>query len=94
MVTSTYIIIFQVSTGKSASLKDQSNFVSATGSSVGSWYGATYSWARASPAGIRFRGSKTSIRSRRSTAGRVSKYVDEGFKGTFTHRIRVPEFVG
>jgi hypothetical protein len=36
----THIMIFQVSTGKSASLKDQSNFSSATGSSVGSWYGA------------------------------------------------------
>jgi hypothetical protein len=33
----TYIMIFQVSTGRSASLKDQSNFSSATGSSVGSW---------------------------------------------------------
>ena len=32
-----YIMIFQVSTGKSASLNDQSNFSSATGSSVGSW---------------------------------------------------------
>jgi hypothetical protein len=33
----THIMIFQVSTGRSASLKDQSNFSSATGSSVGSW---------------------------------------------------------
>jgi hypothetical protein len=33
----THIMIFHVSTGKSASLKDQSNFSSATGSSVGSW---------------------------------------------------------
>jgi len=32
----TYIMIFQVSTGKSASLNDQSNFSSAAGSSVGS----------------------------------------------------------
>lgn len=32
-----YIIIFHVSTGKSASLNDQSNLSSATGSSVGSW---------------------------------------------------------
>ena len=32
-----YIMIFQVSTGRSASLKDQSNFSSDTGSSVGSW---------------------------------------------------------
>jgi len=32
-----HIMIFQVSTGKSASLNDQSNFSSATGSSVGSW---------------------------------------------------------
>lgn len=32
-----YIIIFHVSTGRSASLNDQSNFSSATGSSVGSW---------------------------------------------------------
>lgn len=32
-----HIIIFHVSTGKSASLKLQSNFSSATGSSVGSW---------------------------------------------------------
>lgn len=39
-VVVTYIIIFQVSTGRSASLKLQSNFSSATGSSVGSWYGA------------------------------------------------------
>lgn len=39
-VVATYIIIFQVSTGRSASLKLQSNFSSATGSSVGSWYGA------------------------------------------------------
>jgi hypothetical protein len=38
-----HIMIFQVSTGRSASLKDQSNFSSATGSSVGSWYGARYS---------------------------------------------------
>lgn len=34
-----HIIIFQVSTGRSASLKLQSNFSFATGSSVGSWYG-------------------------------------------------------
>lgn len=33
----TYIMIFQVSTGKSASLNDQSNFSWASGSSVGSW---------------------------------------------------------
>lgn len=38
----THIMIFHVSTGRSASLKDQSNFSSATGSSVGSWYGARY----------------------------------------------------
>jgi hypothetical protein len=28
--------------GSSASLKDQSNFSVATGSSIGSWYGAMY----------------------------------------------------
>lgn len=67
-VISSYIMIFQVSTGKSASLNDQSNFSSATGSSVGSWYGARYSWASASPALIRFLGSKTSIRSSKSIA--------------------------
>lgn len=33
----TYIMIFHVSTGRSASLNDQSNFSSALGSSVGSW---------------------------------------------------------
>ena len=33
---SKYIIIFHVSTGRSASLNDQSNFSSAAGSSVGS----------------------------------------------------------
>ena len=64
----THIMIFHVSTGRSASLKDQSNFSSATGSSVGSWYGDKYSCARPAPAFIRFRGSKTSICSRRSTA--------------------------
>lgn len=67
-VISSYIMIFQVSTGRSASLNDQSNFSSATGSSVGSWYGARYSWASASPALIRFLGSKTSIRSSKSIA--------------------------
>ena len=64
----TYIIIFQVSTGKSASLKDQSNFSFATGSSVGSWYGARYSWARPFAALMRCFGSNTSIFSSRSTA--------------------------
>lgn len=38
---------FHVSTGKSASLNDQSNGSGATGSSVGSWYGARYSCASA-----------------------------------------------
>lgn len=33
----THIMIFHVSTGRSASLNDQSNFSSALGSSVGSW---------------------------------------------------------
>ena len=65
---SEYIITFQVSTGKSASLKLQSNCSFASGSSEGSWYGATYSCARASVAVIRFRGSKTSILSKRSRA--------------------------
>lgn len=71
--TLSYIIIFHVSTGRSASLKLQSNFSSATGSSVGSWYGARYSWASASAAVILFVGSNTSIRSRRSTASRRRK---------------------
>lgn len=35
-VIESYIMIFQVSIGRSASLNDQSNFSSATGSSVGS----------------------------------------------------------
>lgn len=65
---SEYIITFQVSTGKSASLKLQSNCSFASGSSEGSWYGATYSCARASVAVIRFRGSKTSILSKSSRA--------------------------
>lgn len=49
----THIMIFHVSTGKSASLKDQSNFSSATGSSVSSWYGARYGAASAASALIR-----------------------------------------
>jgi hypothetical protein len=65
---SLYIITFHVSTGRSASLKLQSNFSTATGSSVGSWYGETYSCASDCVASIRFRGSKTSIFSRRSIA--------------------------
>ena len=65
---SLYIMTFHVSTGKSASLKLQSNFSSATGSSVGSWYGATYSCSRVCVASIRFLGSKTSIFSKRSSA--------------------------
>jgi hypothetical protein len=64
----THIMIFQVSTGRSASLKDQSNFSSATGSSEGSWYGARYGCARACSARTRFLGSNTSIFSRRSMA--------------------------
>lgn len=64
----TNIIIFHVSTGRSASLKLQSNFSSAMGSSVGSWYGVRYSWANASVAVIRFLGSNTSILSNRSIA--------------------------
>ncbi len=65
---SAYIITFHESTGRSASLKLQSNFSAAMGSSVGSWYGETYSWARHSVALIRLRGSKTSIFSSRSSA--------------------------
>ena len=61
-------MIFQVSTGRSASLNDQSNFSSALGSSVGSWYGARYGWASASSALTRFLGSKTSMFSSRSMA--------------------------
>jgi hypothetical protein len=38
---SEYIMTFHVSTGRSASLKLQSNAAPASGSSVGSWYGAT-----------------------------------------------------
>lgn len=64
----TYIMIFHVSTGRSASLKLQSNFSWAMGSSLGSWYGARYSCARASVAVIRFLGSNTSMRSSRSIA--------------------------
>lgn len=64
---SEYIITFQVSTGRSASLNDQSNTSAATGSSVGSWYGARYSCASPSVAEIRVRGSKTSIFSSRSS---------------------------
>jgi len=59
---------FQVSTGKSASLKLQSNTSAAAGSSVGSWYGARYSCERASGAEIRVRGSNTSIFSSKSSA--------------------------
>ena len=66
--SNTHIIIFHVSIGRSASLKDQSNFSSATGSSVGSWYGDRYSCARPPAAVIRFFGSKTSIFSSRSMA--------------------------
>lgn len=69
--SSPYIMIFHVSTGRSASLNDQSNFSSATGSSLGSWYGARYSCAKPSPARTRILGSKTSIFSRRSIANTV-----------------------
>jgi len=65
---SEYIMTFQVSTGRSASLKLQSNTSEAAGSSVGSWYGARYSWDRASVAEIRVLGSNTNIFSRRSRA--------------------------
>ncbi len=65
---SAYIITFQVSTGRSASLKLQSNFSAAIGSPEGSWYGETYSCSSDTEASIRFRGSKTSIFSRRSRA--------------------------
>ena len=71
----TDIMIFQVSTGKSASLKDQSNFSSAAGSSVGSWYGERYGWASAPVAVIRFWGSNTNIRSSMSIAIAVSMVV-------------------
>jgi hypothetical protein len=60
---------FQVSVGRSASLKLQSNFSPATGSSVGSWYGETYSCASDSDAVMRLTGSNTSIFSSRSSAG-------------------------
>ena len=70
-------MIFQVSIGRSASLNDQSNFCSAIGSSVGSWYGDRYSCASASPAFTRARGSKTSIFSSRSTATSVSNRSNE-----------------
>lgn len=74
-------MIFQVSTGRSASLKDQSNFSSATGSSVGSWYGERYGSASASPARTRFRGSKTNMRSRSSMAAEVSKQSEYLIQG-------------
>lgn len=73
-------MIFHVSTGRSASLKLQSNFSSATGSSVGSWYGARYSCARASVAVILFFGSKTSILSSMSTAA-GSAFLNLFFRG-------------
>jgi hypothetical protein len=63
-----YIMTFQVSTGKSASLNDQSNCSSATGSSLGSWYGSRKGCKSASAALILVLGSKTSIFSRMSTA--------------------------
>lgn len=63
-----YIMIFQESTGRSASLNDQSNFSSASGSSVGSWYGERYSCKSADLALTRVLGSKTSMFSRRSIA--------------------------
>lgn len=66
---SEYIITFHVSTGRSASLKLQSNLLLVTGSSLGSWYGETYSSARHSVAVMRLRGSNTSIFSSRSSAG-------------------------
>lgn len=70
-----------VSTGRSASLKLQSKAWSATGSSVGSWYGARYSWLRASAAVIRFFGSNTSIFSKRSSAS-GSAFLNLWLKGT------------
>jgi hypothetical protein len=59
---------FHVSTGRSASLKDQSNFSPASGSSVGSWYGWRYSCSRDSFASIRARGLNTNILSNKSIA--------------------------
>lgn len=80
---SEYIMTFHVSTGKSASLKLQSKTSAATGSSVGSWYGARYSCDRASVAEIRVRGSKTSIFSSRSSAS-GSALANFVLKGTFS----------
>src|SRR5271170_3080033 len=59
---------FHVSTGRSASLKDQSNFSAASGSSVGSWYGARYSCSRDCFASILDRGLNTNILSNKSIA--------------------------
>lgn len=91
----TYIMIFHVSTGRSASLKLQSNFSWAMGSSLGSWYGARYSCARASVAVIRFLGSNTSMRSSRSIAtttklAHITMLVEIW---THTRRVRILELV-
>jgi len=76
-----YIMIFHVSTGSSASLNDQSNFSSATGSSVGSWYGERYSCANASAAFTLFLGSKTNISSKRSIAIKDQQETICGLRG-------------
>ena len=90
-----YIMTFHVSTGRSASLKDQSNFSSASGSSVGSWYGARYSCASAWPALTRFRGSKTSMSSRSAMAWPRSAWkARAGEKPRRTERVGVLELVG
>lgn len=79
---SLYIMTFHVSTGRSASLKLQSNLSAATGSSVGSWYGATYGWASDSAASMRLRGSKTSMRSRspRAALSDVRSFLLKGWR--------------